>query len=646
MGHYFLILAIIGIAFLTVAVFQRNVCSRIFFQDLKHSESPYKIIEGVYIKQNYKHHNFPVYQKENDNLLFYYNESNGLKHLIFGLNYNNYFGVAADVYSYFNPVSWLSTGSLDSSDVFGGVARQWKYYSYRGGGGNVNFANIKAVCVDKDFRKCDSDRVYMNLTITSSQSGSVLNDPSKDYFSHYETFGSPLYRNMRPVYKHSRGKWYLSYLTKYGMGYWVVTDSSNPTSSRDGAWMRVADYALRPEYITNNWYLHNNGWQENKQVKIRCRGISNGINGCRNTNPCRNGGSCTYTSGNETLCLCNSGYRGTSCATKSKPCARPNFSNTVNIYYQGVNPGLYASGFCATGSPSYIYAVCRQGRFGSTWQTSGTCSSPTLAPQTSRRPWSWGHTDSPWGGRQTDSPWGGGGGRREPLAKPINFDDHPSVLPAVLTTAVLLQVLLPICIWLVGLCRTSCKKTDEDQEDAAIQNQFTNDLAGRLNSVSRASSREQLDEKVAKYKDAVKKYEKEKEQRELKRKRGVFRNVSLMRLYSMQLYFSFFLWVLFLIGCSASQCTIYGSIMVHLWRMGLAMCVIAPLFVLMESACSHERDYLKNIMEDESAWDYIRRMHTVKPEITMTVECYHFETRTRVVSYTDANGECFDVLPY
>ena len=67
---------------------------------------PYKIIEGVFTKENNNHNNFPVYRQENDNLLFYYYISKeGKKYFAFGLNLKDYFGVAAAVYSDVDPVS-------------------------------------------------------------------------------------------------------------------------------------------------------------------------------------------------------------------------------------------------------------------------------------------------------------------------------------------------------------------------------------------------------------------------------------------------------------------------------------------------------------------------------------------------------------
>ncbi|KAM7428014.1 hypothetical protein ABFA07_020951 [Porites harrisoni] len=100
----------------------RNLCSRIFFQNINEETMPYKIIEGVYTKENYNHNNFPVYRQENGNLLFYFHISKkGQKYLSFGLNLKDYFGVAAAVFNAVDPVSWLSSGSLNRSDVFGGL---------------------------------------------------------------------------------------------------------------------------------------------------------------------------------------------------------------------------------------------------------------------------------------------------------------------------------------------------------------------------------------------------------------------------------------------------------------------------------------------------------------------------------------------
>ena len=69
--------------------------------------------------------------RENGDLLFYYSNTSMevQKRLIFGLNLSDYFGVAADVYSAVDPVSWLSSGSLNRSDVFEGLISFWQFWN-------------------------------------------------------------------------------------------------------------------------------------------------------------------------------------------------------------------------------------------------------------------------------------------------------------------------------------------------------------------------------------------------------------------------------------------------------------------------------------------------------------------------------------
>ena len=110
------------------------------------------------------------------------------KRLIFGLNLSDYFGVAADVYSTVDPVSWLTSKSLDRSDVFGGLISYWQFWNMRDKrNGYVTVSSsspmIKAVCVDEDFRECNSDRLYLNDNFTDGR-GNVVNDLTRDYFLH------------------------------------------------------------------------------------------------------------------------------------------------------------------------------------------------------------------------------------------------------------------------------------------------------------------------------------------------------------------------------------------------------------------------------------------------------------------------------
>ena len=222
--------------------------------------------------------------------------------------------------------------------------------------------------------------------------------------------------------------------------------------------------------------------------------------------------------------------------------------------------------------------------------------------------------------------------------KPTNFDDYPNVTPVVISVAVLVQILLPFVLWGCARCRTSCKEVEEEEDDQRRREQIEKELGRLLQRVATAGNQEELDQRVQEYQQAVQYYQLESEAKELSRKRSFYRNASLCRLISMDMFFSFYLWLIYFVGCDVSQCTKYGSVFEILRTFAIVMIGLSPVIVLLESAFSHELDYLKNIMEDETAWDYIQRMHEVPPRINMVVECYHYETRTRVVYYTDANG--------
>ncbi|XP_078380280.1 uncharacterized protein LOC144663243 [Oculina patagonica] len=606
----------------------RTLCPRIFFQNINEDTVPYKIIEGVYTKQKDDYNNFPVYRRENDNLLFYHTVSKGSNYLVFGLNLNDYFGVAAILYR--DPSFWLSSGVMDRNDVFGGIVNKWQYYNRRE---QTNYyvsttyssPMIKAVCVDEDFRECNSDRVYLNESFDDGK-GNTLNNRTTDYF--YRTEG--LFRNLRPVYKHNTQTWYLQYVDSY----WIVTGKYKPSNYDDNVYMRVKDFALRPEYISKTWSVHYQGWRDQPNLKVMCRGVTSMSNTCP-SNPCDSKATCVYTSGNETLCLCPSGYTGLKCSV-NKQCPKPNpkASTELNFAYPGKRPGDLGMAFCFGSYPSMRYYVCVDGSFSSNWSGQGsacTREDPTTAP------WYPPTRRTTWYPRTRATPWYPGN-QGTPQANSVNFDDNPIIVPVVITVAVLVQILLPFVLWCCALCRTSCKEVEEQEDDQRRMDQVGEELGRRLQRVAVAGSQEELDQGVQEYRQAVQDYQRESEAKELSRKRGFVRNASLCRLISMDLYFSFYLWLIYFVGCGVSHCTMYGSVFEVLRIFAIVMLFVCPVIVFIESCFSHELDYLKNIMEDETAWGYIQRMQEVPPRINMVVECYHYETRTRVVYYTDANG--------
>ena len=579
---------------------------------------PYKIIEGVYIRENSRHNNFPVYRRENDNLLFYYTTSKGVKFLAFGRDLQEYFGVAARVSSAVDPDVWLRTGRLDRNDVFNGLIRTWQYFNYRE---QTNYyvsvssssPMIKAVCVDKDFRECNSDRLYLNENFTDGKGG-VLNDLTRDYFARQKG----VFRNLRPVFKHSSRQLYLQYVDDY----WVVTGAYTPKNYNDKTYMRVKDLALRPEHITKTWSVHYKGWRDEPKLRLLCRGVNHMSNNCA-SKPCDNKAKCVYTSGNETLCLCISGYTGVTCSI-NKQCLTPSPSvgTELNFAYQGKRPGDLGVSFCSGSYPSVRFSLCvdNYGSYSSYWSRRGrACRTATTNPprkSTTRSPWE----------------------PQTPSAAPINIDDIPYLVPVVFTCATILQVFLPFVIFFCAKCMKGCKEIKEKREDQRRMQEVGVELERRRGQVARAGSQEELDRGVQEYQQAVQEYQEENDDKELSRKRGLYRNASLWRLISMHLYFSFYLWLIYFGACEISQCTQYGRVFNGLRTFAFVMMSISPVIILIESIFCHELEYLLNIMQNETAWGYIQKMHQVQPKINMVVECYHFEEHLRIVNYTDANG--------
>ena len=605
----------------------KTLCSRIFLQNINEETMPYKMIEGVYVKEDKTHNNFPLYKRENDNLVLYlYTGKNAKNYLVFGLGVLDHFGIAATLYSYVDPTFWLSSGILDREDVFQGLISQWMYlntreqiYDYVS---SSSFSTkIKAVCVDEDFRECNSDRVYLNKTFNDGK-GNVLTNSSQDYFRRRQG----VFRNLRPVYEHSRSLMYLQYVDDY----WVVTSQYWPSGYNVGTYMRVKDLALRPEYITKTWSVHYNGvWSDMADVRVLCRGVTSMKNTCA-SRPCYSNANCVYTSGNETLCLCPPGYTGVTCATNTQcPTPSPLANTELNFAYPGRRPGYLGMSFCSSTYPSVRFSLCVIRSFSPFWSRqgqacrAGTTNSPRWTLHSTRFP-----RIPP---RRTR--W-----RPNPTASSINFDDIPYILPVVLTGAVLLQFLLAFVIYFCAKCVVGCKESKEEQNDLTRQQEVGEELGRRLEQVAGAGSQEELDRNIQEYQDAVQNFQDENDEKEVNRKRGFYRNASLWRLISMQMYFSFYLWLIYFAGCGISQCTRYALVFEILRTFAIVMLCISPVVVIIESFFSHELSYLSNILQDQTAWSYIKEMHEVPPQIVMIVECYHYETRVRVVYYTDSNG--------
>ncbi len=71
-----------------------------------------------------------------------------------------------------------------------------------------------------------------------------------------------------------------------------------------------------------------------------------------------------------------------------------------------------------------------------------------------------------------------------------------------------------------------------------------------------------------------------------------------------------------------------------LFAVMLLLCIVRIIVV----CCTDTRKFLKALNLDINPYDYTEHMQSVNPYTEWTINCYHFETRFRTVTYRDSNG--------
>eukprot|EP00111_Clytia_hemisphaerica_P022075 TCONS_00064869-protein len=114
---------------------------------------------------------------------------------------------------------------------------------------------------------------------------------------------------------------------------------------------------------------------------------------------------------------------------------------------------------------------------------------------------------------------------------------------------------------------------------------------------------------------------------------------SVFSIYSLYFYCGVFFWLFIMLLNWIIDLKDYGKItMGYVLTVAYALAAIGYLFVLFESCYSSVMGYLKMSFDKPNAEQYVRSLLVEKPSVVTTAVCYHYETRYRTVSYTDANG--------
>ena len=107
----------------------------------------------------------------------------------------------------------------------------------------------------------------------------------------------------------------------------------------------------------------------------------------------------------------------------------------------------------------------------------------------------------------------------------------------------------------------------------------------------------------------------------------------------MHLWVSLWLWIIYLTTCRALECTQHGGVFFVLNILGGVTIGICAIFLLFEMCFSNESKYFANFLPSETPLNsYVTRLRETRPMMFHRIECFHWETTTRLVTYTDAQG--------
>ena len=119
---------------------------------------------------------------------------------------------------------------------------------------------------------------------------------------------------------------------------------------------------------------------------------------------------------------------------------------------------------------------------------------------------------------------------------------------------------------------------------------------------------------------------------------AIYKDKSACRVLSLHAFISYIFWWLYYIGCVSTKCAKHGQVLGDFAIMCIVMLGCCYVLMLVESCLSPEKQYVSSILADTSAIEFVNQLKNTDPQRVMSIECYHWETRTRTVYYTDSNG--------
>ncbi len=590
-----------------------DFCTKVYLEGLNELTSSLPLW-GVYEHQNFTYDNFPVFRRQlADDIYIYRNKEK--KTLLFQ-NENRtiwfFLGAVTTAFTEWPPQNVIS---YQKQYPFDSIIQKWYYYDpVKKGNYVIDSSRIRLRCLEDGVDECSAGKYEFSETLThvSNQDGKLSYINIKG--THYYEQIPGVYYNQRPVYQRKGDistPWYMSYVK----GFWQVSDDYSSSLS----YIAVKDGAMRPEFIAAKWSVVNGrgSFTTHDSLKLNCKGFESD-KACEEYNPCVNSGRCRQLSSTEIACKCPSKYIGDTCEVVLPKCPTPH--NKPNSQWSLTSRDITLN-FCNSNFyPPFYFSICEPSSGNSSvgvWKTSVNCTSARV--RTTQRPWystrqTWQTTQQPWYHGYPSSTrrtwrYNDQGMKRYNSG---NTDDIAWLFPTVLTLSLILQLLVPIIVYIIMyiIYNKSSKETEStNTEHICLTSGNVCDTNASQNNLVDSDSQ----------------------------KHNV-RLISCGRYISLVLFISFWIWFLYLCACMPTKCARYGELPSTLVIMAITIVPLAYLYIILESCCSNEKEYIANLADAGTVSTIVSNLRSTQPYILMRAVCYHYEIRTRTVSYTDANG--------